>query len=63
VTEPKPGDLVLFQFGRCFSHGGIVEHVTPEVTMIHADQNAGCVERAEVRRWADRKPCFWRIRA
>jgi cell wall-associated NlpC family hydrolase len=24
VAEPRPGDAVLFRFGRCFAHGGIV---------------------------------------
>lgn len=24
VDEPKPGDVALFQFGRCISHGAIV---------------------------------------
>lgn len=24
VSEPKPGDIVLWKFGRCFSHGAIV---------------------------------------
>ena len=63
VTDPQLGDLVLFRFGRCFSHGGLIESIEPELYMIHAGQDAGCVERAEVRRWADRPHCFWRIRA
>ena len=62
VDTPEPGDLALFRFGRCLSHGGIVCEVTlDEVYMIHADQRAGKVERAEVRRWADRLKGFWRI--
>lgn len=61
VDEPQPGDVALFRFGRCLSHGGIVDEITPEITMIHADQHAGHVERAEVRRWADRLAGFWRI--
>lgn len=24
VDVPRPGDIVLFRFGRCFAHGGIV---------------------------------------
>lgn len=24
VPEPQPGDIVLYKFGRCFSHAGIV---------------------------------------
>lgn len=61
VDAPQPGDLALFRFGRCLSHGGIVDQVAPEITMIHADQNAGCVCRTEVRRWADRLAGYWRI--
>jgi NlpC/P60 family putative phage cell wall peptidase len=61
VETPEPGDVALFKFGRCLSHGGIVDQITPEITMIHADQRAGCVERTEVRRWADRLAGYWRI--
>lgn len=61
VDDPQPGDLALFKFGRCLSHGGIVCDITPEIYMIHADMKAGCVERAEVRRWADRLAGYWRF--
>lgn len=61
VDTPAPGDVALFKFGRCLSHGGIVDQVNPEITMIHADLNAG-VERTEVRRWADRLAGFWRMK-
>ncbi|RBP03796.1 hypothetical protein DFR50_14244 [Roseiarcus fermentans] len=30
-----PGDFILFRFGRCFSHGGIVTKTDP-LTMVHA---------------------------
>jgi NlpC/P60 family putative phage cell wall peptidase len=63
VDTPQPGDIALFKFGRCLSHGGIVDQITPDITMIHADMYAGCVERAEVRRWADRLAGYWRIGA
>ncbi|MGN6383643.1 MAG: hypothetical protein ACTHMK_13655 [Dyella sp.] len=62
VDAPQAGDLVLFRVGRCFSHGGLIEATEPEIYMIHASQEAGRVERAEVRRWADRPHGFWRIR-
>jgi NlpC/P60 family putative phage cell wall peptidase len=61
VDEPQPGDVALFKFGRCLSHGGIVETTSPDIIMIHADMRAGCVERAEVRRWADRLAGYWRV--
>lgn len=60
VSEPLPGDLVLFRVGRCLAHGGIV--VAPEI-MIHADLHAGCVERCDISRWADRLGGYWRIRS
>lgn len=30
-----PGDVILFRFGRCFSHGGIVTKTDP-LTIVHA---------------------------
>lgn len=62
VETPQVGDLALFRVGRCYSHGGLIEAIEPELYMIHASQEAGRVERAEVRRWTDRDHCFWRIR-
>ena len=59
---PAPGDVALFRFGRCVSHGGIVETIEPEPIMIHADMKAGQVERCEVRRFADRLAGYWRVR-
>src|SRR5260370_20909324 len=35
VSEPKPGDVILCRFGRCFSHGGIVTKADP-LTIVHA---------------------------
>lgn len=60
VERPQAGDLALFQFGRCFSHGGIVE--TPEI-MIHAWARAGKVERTEIASFAGRPHGFWRLKA
>jgi len=37
---PQPGDVVVFRFGRCFSHGVIVVE-WPEV--IHAYLRIGCI--------------------
>lgn len=37
---PEPGDIVLFRFGRCFAHGGIV---TSWPRLIHAWNGAGVV--------------------
>ena len=40
TTTPKPADIVLWQFGRCFSHGAIILQ-WPSV--IHAYVNTRCV--------------------
>ncbi len=34
-AEAQAGDVVLFRYGRCFSHGGIVTRAEP-FTMVHA---------------------------
>jgi cell wall-associated NlpC family hydrolase len=34
VEAPRPGDVVIWQFGRCFSHGGIV--VNDRNHVVHA---------------------------
>jgi len=37
VIHPQPGDLVLYHFGRCWSHGGIVlDWHWPTFRIIHA---------------------------
>lgn len=38
--EPRPGDLALWRFGRCFSHGAIV---IDWPLVIHAYAGRGCV--------------------
>lgn len=64
VDQPAPGDVVLFRFGRTVSHGGIVCSVDgDDVRMIHANKDAGQVERADVRRWKDRLAGYWRVRS
>jgi cell wall-associated NlpC family hydrolase len=35
VAAPLPGDVMVFRYGRCYSHGGIVTCTNP-VTIIHA---------------------------
>jgi cell wall-associated NlpC family hydrolase len=35
VDAPKPGDVVVFRYGRCYSHGGIVTSGSP-LTFVHA---------------------------
>jgi cell wall-associated NlpC family hydrolase len=46
---PQPGDIALWKFGRCFSHGAIVTQ-WPQV--IHAYVNSSVrFENAETARW------------
>lgn len=40
IEEPRPGDIALFQFGRCVSHGAIVVEWP---AIIHSYINEGCV--------------------
>lgn len=47
VREPKPGDVVVFRYGRCYSHGAIITKAVP-LTIIHAFQPAGMVFEEEV---------------
>lgn len=40
--ETLPGDIVVYKFGRCYAHGGIIiEPGWPKI--IHAFRQAGCV--------------------
>lgn len=42
VETPKPGDVMLFRVGRCYSHGAIVSRLAP-LTITHASFPAGVV--------------------
>ncbi len=35
VEAPQAGDIAVFRFGRCYSHGGIITGVEP-LTLVHA---------------------------
>jgi cell wall-associated NlpC family hydrolase len=41
VTEPEPGDLALFRFGRCFAHGAVT---VAWPRLVHAWNGMGVVE-------------------
>jgi len=47
VLRPRPGDVMIFKYGRCYSHGGIVTCANP-LTLIHAFKPAGMVIEDEV---------------
>jgi cell wall-associated NlpC family hydrolase len=42
VRGVKPGDVAVFRFGRCYSHGGVVTAAAP-LTIVHAYAPARCV--------------------
>ena len=52
VASPGPGDIVVFRYGRCFSHGGIVTRASP-LTILHACHPARCVLEEEIDRNAE----------
>jgi cell wall-associated NlpC family hydrolase len=61
----KPGDVAVFRFGRCYSHGGIVVETRP-LTIVHAYAPAGCVLEERVQQSAVlsepiRKPRFFSL--
>jgi hypothetical protein len=49
VATPLPGDVMVFRYGRCYAHGGIVTIVNP-LTIVHAFQPALLVLEEEVAR-------------
>jgi NlpC/P60 family putative phage cell wall peptidase len=52
VDDPAPGDIVLFRYGRCFSHGGVVTRAEP-LTIVHAFHPARITLEEEVGRNAE----------
>jgi len=49
VAAPRPGDIVVFRYGRCYSHGALVTKADP-LTILHAFQPAGVVFEEELAR-------------
>jgi NlpC/P60 family putative phage cell wall peptidase len=41
-SDPRPGDIALFRYGRSYSHAGVVTQTDPDA-IIHASHDAGCV--------------------
>jgi NlpC/P60 family putative phage cell wall peptidase len=52
VPAPLPGDVILFKYGRCFSHGGIVTGLAP-LTIVHAFHPARVVLEEDIERNAE----------
>jgi hypothetical protein len=42
VREPRLGDIIVFQIGRCYAHAGIVSRIEP-LAIIHAFAPSHCV--------------------
>lgn len=49
VATPYPGDVMVFRYGRCYAHGGIVTVASP-LTIVHAFQPARAVVEEDVAR-------------
>lgn len=65
VKAPRPGDIMVFRYGRCYSHGGVVTKEQP-LTIVHAYHPARCVLEEEIGHnsvlWeAARKPRFFSL--
>jgi len=60
TDAPKPGDIVVWRFGRCVSHGGIV---TDWPTIVHAyRQERYCVlGRGDIGEFEGRRPLFFTL--
>ncbi|MBS0370208.1 MAG: hypothetical protein JSS57_13505 [Proteobacteria bacterium] len=59
IAQPSPGDVALFRFGRCYSHGGIV---TPD-GVIHSYIGRGVIISRRSEEPLDGRPVlYWRIR-
>jgi cell wall-associated NlpC family hydrolase len=47
VEAPLPGDVMVFRYGRCYAHEGIVTDASP-LAIVHAFQPAGFVIEEDV---------------
>jgi NlpC/P60 family putative phage cell wall peptidase len=47
IAAPKPGDLIVFKYGRCYSHGAIVTQIDP-IRVVHAFLSARMVIEEEL---------------
>lgn len=56
IETPQPGDVALYKFGHCVSHGAII---VSDTLAIHANRIARNVELIEMRSLADRFHSYW----
>jgi hypothetical protein len=47
AAAPLPGDVMVFRYGRCYAHGGIVTIAAP-LAIVHAFQPSGRVLEEDV---------------
>ena len=60
TQEPQPGDVALFRFGRCFSHGAIV---VEGGLLVHAYINRGVIlSRADEEPLEGRPVKYWMLK-
>lgn len=60
ITDPGPGDVAVYRFGRTASHGAII---VDKDLMVHAYRPRGRVEITEMRALAQRLDSYWRVAA
>ena len=59
AAEAMPGDAVLFRFGRCFSHGGVIGY---DGQIIHAYIGRGVITSTIHEEPLDGRPArYWRV--
>jgi cell wall-associated NlpC family hydrolase len=60
IEAPEPGCCVIFKFGRCYSHAGIM---VDSNLLIHAVANEGFVNYASIKDASliDRAPKFFKV--
>ena len=59
TPAPQPGDIAVFRFGRCFSHGGIV---IDDGVILHAYNGRGVIlSRASEDPLAHRAAIYWTL--
>jgi cell wall-associated NlpC family hydrolase len=58
VEVGELGDVALYTFGRCVSHGAII---VGDGLMIHAHRPSGNVELCEMRTFEDKFHSYWSV--
>ncbi len=56
IETPRPGDVALYKYGRCVSHGAIL---LGDGFLIHANRRVGKVERCDLATMAPHLHSYW----